>query len=657
MKRRKQFGFLESMESRLFFVLLGMVSCVFILVISLLNTQIIKSEFYIAQMENQSLRSQHLPSGRGMIRDRHGIPVADNQPAFYVELYLKEMIRSFPRGVPIPYKTNRGGFKVEDIGQIVEARIPRLVEKLDLPESAVTVRSVERHYDQQPFQPFRVNYNLDQERLARFYEFSPIISGADITVVATRLYPFGDLASHIIGHVGKFEQAPEKNERNPFGFSPEYIGKQGIERYFDEYLQGEEGGRIVRVNTRGFIEEQVSETPPLPGSDVYLTIDVRMQQILENALKSVGRGAAVLVDVQTGEILAMASVPSFDPNLFVPTISRQEWARLNSDPGTPLFDRAVSAYPPGSIFKPFVALAALESGKATGRTTFYNGPGKQIGNHYFKCWSHSRGGLGNLDMRRAIAMSGNVYFYELGLLIGGEAIYETGRKLGLGEKTGLEIANEMGGIMPGPSWLKRRHPRDYWGAGYTANTSIGQGFVLVTPLQMAMATAVLANGGTLYKPRLVSKIVDVNGKTVMDSKPIVRNETGFKMENLQVVREGMLQVTENGTGGRARVPGVKVAGKTGPPRPPAACPPARSSRTTKRGSSALPHLKIPSIHWSSWSRAGSPVEPPPRRWSDRFLTKFSSSRKSLPDRRRNPSHRSFSRNLPRWTRNWPLRSL
>jgi len=563
MERKKTFSFLMSVESRLAFVYFGMIFGITILVVFLMKTQIIKGDYYISQMENQSLRSQHLPSARGLIRDRYGVILADNKPTFFVELYLKEMIRSFPKGVPIPYKINKGGHKVEDVGIIVQSRIPRLIEKLDIPESAATVRSVERHYDQQPFEPYRVNFNLDQERLAKFYENSPIISGADITVVASRFYPQNDLASHILGYVGKFERPPEKNENNNFDFAPEFIGKQGIEKYFDQYLQGEEGGRMIRVNTKGFIEEKVSEHPALPGGDVYLTIDGRMQQIVENALKSVGRGAAVLVDVYTGEILAMASIPSFDPNAFVPAISRNDWARLNNDSNTPLFDRSVSAYPPGSIFKPVIALAALETGKAKGDTVIDCTQGMQIGNHFFKCWSFGKQYLGPMNMRRAIAMSANVYFYVIGLRAGPEAIYQTGKKLGFGESTGLEIANEMAGVMPGPGWLKKMYPKDFWGAGYTANTSIGQGFVLVTPLQMAMMTSTIANGGTLYKPNLVSKIVDVNGQVVVQSKPVIKNETGFKMENLKVIREGMLQVVENGTGGKGGVPGIKIAGKTG----------------------------------------------------------------------------------------------
>lgn len=563
MERKKIFGFFNTVESRLGFLLLGMIACVFILLISLLNTQLIKGDYYRSVMENQSLRAQHLPSARGLIRDRNGVILADNRATFYVELYLKEIIRSFPKGVKVPYKENRNGYQIEDIGQIVHTRIPRLSEKLDLPEDVLTIRAIERHYDQQPFQPYRVRYELDQARVAQFYENSPIISGADITVIANRYYPFGPVAAHILGYVGKFEQPPERGMGTAFNFFPEFIGKQGIEKYMEDYLTGEEGGRMVRVNTRGFIEEEVSVQPPVAGDDIYLTIDVRLQQIVEKALESVGRGAAVIVDVNTGEVLALASSPGFDPNSFVPAISGAEWARLNQDPKAPLFDRAVSAYPPGSIFKPVIALAALESGKATGNTVIYNGPGKQIGNHYFKCWSFDRGGLGNLDMRRAIAMSGNVYFYELGLRTGPDAIYETGVKLGFGEPTGLEIANEASGIMPGPAWLKRVYPKDRWGAGYTANTSIGQGFVMVTPLQMTMATAAIANGGTLYKPLFLSKVVDSTGKIVEQKYPQIKNQTGFKMENLKVVREGMLQVVENGTGGRAKVPGILIAGKTG----------------------------------------------------------------------------------------------
>ncbi|MDX2226447.1 MAG: penicillin-binding protein 2 [Verrucomicrobiae bacterium] len=545
----------KSAESRIRAMRYVMLAGVGILIFSLWRTQISDNESYTKAMVDQSLRDQHLPSARGMILDRNGLVLADNQPGYNLELYLKEIVRSYPQ--KIPYIYNKKNRKVEDIKTIVGQKIPVLLNKLDLPKDVIPMHSLEKHFDQEPFQPFKVKINVTPELKARFFENSPIISGVDISVEAVRSYPMGPLAAHLLGYVGR----PE-NREDMTGFLPSFVGKQGLEKTMDEYLVGQEGQRVIRVNTRGFIEGEVRRMPPIQGNSVFLAIDVRIQQIVENALKDVGRGAAVVVDIHNGDIVAMASIPSFDPNAYIPAISQKELTRLYNDPDSPLLNRAVSSYAPGSIFKPVIALAALEKGVIKPSDTLDCASGIQLGNHFFKCWK-APDSHGSIPMKTAIAISCNGYFYRLGIKAGPEAISQTAAKLGLGMRTDSQVESESDGVIPNREWMKIRYPRERWTDAYTANTSIGQGYVKVTPLQMAMMTATIANGGTLYEPRIVDKITDEEGRIVFDNPPQVRWETGFKLQNLNAVREGMLAVIEEGTGGNARQKDMKIGGKTG----------------------------------------------------------------------------------------------
>jgi penicillin-binding protein 2 len=332
--------------------------------------------------------------------------------------------------------------------------------------------------------------------------------------------------------------------------------------------------RVMRRNAKGAIDGVVREEPPKQGANVYLTIDARIQTIADEALRAVGRGAAVVIDPNNGNVLAMASVPSFDPNTFIPSIKAKDWNELRKDEAHPLINRAVSAFPPGSTFKIVTSLAGLRKGLANAKFTCYGGV--SYGDHYFQCWINEKGGQhGTLTLSDAIKVSCNAFFYQYGNAAGIDAIDTTGDALGLGKPTGLEITGESGGVLPGPDWMRLQHPNEKWSSAYTANVSIGQGYDLATPLQMAMAYATVANGGVSYYPRLVDRVLnqdgtpllDAEGKIAVPQKPKVHTDfrNDFSSQQIDLVRRGLWKVIneDGGTGSSVRMKDVQVAGKTG----------------------------------------------------------------------------------------------
>jgi penicillin-binding protein 2 len=343
----------------------------------------------------------------------------------------------------------------------------------------------------------------------------------------------------------------------------------------DEYLKGKPGIRYMRRNAKGQIDGVLREVPPTAGANVNLTIDARIQMIAEEALRAVGRGAAVVVDPNNGNILAMASVPSFDPNAFIPSIKAKDWEALRKDEANPMVNRAVSAFPPGSTFKLVTTMAGLRKGLAT--KTFNCGGGVSYGDHFFHCWIGEKGGShGTLGISDAIKVSCNSFFYQFGNAAGIEAIDETGDSLGLGKTSGIEITSESPGVLPGPDWMRIHYPRERWSQAYTANVSIGQGYDLVTPLQLAMVYATVANRGVSYYPRLVQSVTSmVDGKPILNEKgePVVNPAPkihhdlryDFPAQQIELARRGLWKVVneDGGTGGKARLQGVQVAGKTG----------------------------------------------------------------------------------------------
>ena len=530
---------------------------------------------YVKRIRGKSEVTVRIPSIRGDIRDRNDVVLVTNRASYDVDFYLPEMVRGYrERYGELPlveYRTTVRGMpqdreEPDIVGIVNEAVLPRL-DQLQLAHP-YNSRRLRLQYRTNTEVPFTYLEDLDHATLARFAENDLGLPGVELALRPARRYVYGSLAAHILGYVG----APEKIERSEGAkfdyYQADVEGKAEVEQIMDAYLRGTPGVRVMRKNAKGRIDGVARVEPPKQGANVHLTIDARLQFIAEQALRAVGRGAAVVVDPRNGDILAMASVPSFDPNQFIPSISAADWGALNDDPTNPLTNRATSAYAPGSTYKIPIALAGLKKGIKAGSTFTCSG-GVQYGNHYMKCWIADKGGShGRLGLSEAIKVSCNAFFYQYGNACGIDSIVQVGHLLGLGEKSELGLAGENPGILPGPEWLAMMNPLERWSQGHTANVAIGQGYVLASPLQMAMIAATVANGGISYYPRLIDRVVNQQGAVIY--RPPVRErgnlrDLGLSDQQIELVRRGMWKVVneDGGTAKRARIKDVEVSGKTG----------------------------------------------------------------------------------------------
>ena len=548
--------------------------CFGLLISRLWYVQVSRGEEYTARIRNNSQVNVRLPAVRGEITDRHGLPLAQNRASNAVEFYLPDMVREYRnRHGDVPrhdYRTTVGGMLTEksepDIVKIVnETVMPRLAE-LGLARD-YNANQLRLHFRNNTEVPYLYLEDLDFETMARLAENDIGVPGVNFTVRPVRRYAYGALGAHFLGYVGTPTEI-DKNDAARFNFyQPDTEGKAQLELALDEELRGTPGARVLQRNAKGVIEGEISQQDPVQGRNVRLTIDARIQYIAEQALRAVGRGAAVVVDPQNGDILAMASVPSYDPNSFIPAIPAAAWNELIGDATDPLINRALSAYAPGSTYKIPIALAGLRA--ALDQRRFNCRGGVQYGNKFMQCWIASQGGAhGTLDLQSAIRVSCNAFFYQYGNAASIDQIVAVGNMLGLGQKSGLPLSGEASGILPGPEWMQANRPRERWSTGQTANTSIGQGYVLTTPLQMAMVAATVANGGVSYYPRIVDKVLDRNGDVIRQESVKVRadlRDQGLTAEQVESVRRGMWDVVNRGggTAASARIKNYEVAGKTG----------------------------------------------------------------------------------------------
>ncbi|MEY2562524.1 MAG: penicillin-binding protein 2 [Verrucomicrobiota bacterium] len=536
---------------------------------------------WTAKIRGSSEVTVRIPSVRGEIRDRNGVTLVQNRASYEVDFYLPEMVKGYREKMGPPplteYRSTINGMpkdlKEPDIIRIVNTAVAPRLDDLDLARD-YNATQLQRHFRTNTEVPFSYIKDIDFETMAKFSEHDVGLPGVDISIKPVRSYVYGALAAHMLGYVGAPDDTNKEEAKKYTFYQSDVEGKSNVEKSMDEFLRGKPGVRYMRRNAKGQIEGVLREEAPRQGANVNLTIDARIQMIAEDALRSVGRGAAVVVDPNNGNILAMASVPSFDPNTFIPSIKAKDWEALRKDEANPLVNRAVSAFPPGSTFKLVTTLAGLRKGLAS---QHYNcGGGVSYGDHFFHCWIGEKGGShGTLGVSDAIKVSCNSFFYQFGNAAGIEAIDETGDALGLGKTSGIEITSESPGVLPGPDWMRIHYPRERWSSAYTANVSIGQGYDLVTPLQLAMVYSTLANGGVSYYPKLVQSITDADGKPILTDKgvpvvspaPKVHRDLRFdlKREQIELARRGLWKVVneDGGTGGRARLAGVQVAGKTG----------------------------------------------------------------------------------------------
>lgn len=523
------------------------------LLFSLWRLQVLRASHYESRFEKQSIRRVRIAAVRGSVFDRNGLCLAGNRPNYCLGIYIEELRQ--PGKWPATVRE-------------VERTLDRAAGVIGRPPSVVE-DDIWLHIRRRLPLPFIAWRDLTEAEMARWAAAGASVPAADICVEPVRVYPQGSLAAHAIGYVRRAEPRVDDDGGTYHYYLPDMAGVSGMERALDAVLAGRAGGRLLRVDVSGYRRDESSEREPEPGRSVVLTIDAGIQGVLESQLSG-ERGAAVVLDPRNGDVLGIASSPGYNLADFSPSISSREFDALVNDTGRPLFNRAVSGqYPPGSTFKPVIAIAALESGSAT--------PGMRVDcPGYFKlgrltimCWNQR--GHGSLDMRGALEQSCNTYFCQLGLKCGYDSVRHTAEAMGFGRPCGVGLIEESGGLLPDGAWKMRRYGEPWW-PGDTANISIGQGALLCTPLQMAMATATIANGGLCYRPRMLRAVLGpgVNPHTVrMDGKAWRPGELAEDLHlspvTRELVRRGMLDVVGelDGTGARARIPGVTIGGKTG----------------------------------------------------------------------------------------------
>jgi penicillin-binding protein 2 len=494
--------------------------------------QVLEGGRFLDASDRNRIRVRPIAAPRGLLVDRQGAPLVENRPSFTLSLIPRELPR--------------------DPGER-DAVLGRLGALLGLPLPELQEAAARAQSDS--FLPVRVRRGLSLEDMAKVEEWKLELPGVIVEVEPQRWYPSSRFAAHLLGYV---REATEEQLRHGRYRRGDMVGQTGLERLLDEYLRGRDGGERIEVDALGRPVRVIQQTEPEPGATVVTTIDRRIQEAAETAMA--GRaGAVVVLDPRTGDVLALVSTPAFELDQFTGALARSAWLRLVRDPEHPLLNRTVqSQYAPGSLFKLVVAAAGLQEGILTPTDRVFCRGEFRLGDRVFRDWKDE--GHGSVDLTRAIAESCNVYFYQAGLRVGGAAMTRWARAFGFGRPTGVELGYEKPGLLPGP---RRHRGRDVWPPGEVANLAIGQGPLLVTPMQVATFMAALANGGVLWKPRLVQR-VERAGQGVLWSDPgRVNGYVPLSPFVWAVLRQSLVEVVRSGTGGAARVPGLEVAGKTG----------------------------------------------------------------------------------------------
>ncbi len=508
-----------------------------VLAARLVSLQMLQGPELRSLSEHNRIRLVRVPAARGVVYDRHGDLLIDNRASFDVVFVPEDA-----RHTPAVLRTLSG-----HLGESEAA----VVERLHAPSK------------RPPYEGIVVRRDLEWPGVVALETNQLELPGVSLRVGPRRYYPYGPLAAHLLGYVGEVSENELARTTDATIRRGDLVGKANLEKAWDAELRGRPGGQQVEVDALGRRMRVLQEVSDVPGDTLVLTLDRDLQEEAERALGT-HAGAVVALDPRTGEVLALASRPAYDPNLFARGIQPAEWRALMQDPLKPLNDRAVQGqYPPGSTYKVVMAAAGLEEGVLGARSGAYCRGGMPFGNHFFGCWR--RGGHGRVGLHQALVQSCDVFFYQLGQRLGVDTIAAWSRRFGLGFPTGIRLQNEKGGLIPDTQWKLRRFERP-WLAGETMSVSIGQGYVTTTPLQMALVAATIANGGTVYRPHYVKRVVAPDGTPKLEVAPEAMSDGPIMSEGTATtLRRAMRDVvmTGGGTGAKARLRAVEVAGKTG----------------------------------------------------------------------------------------------
>ena len=534
---------LSRFRARVFVAVLVVLVAFALLASRLIYLQVYRHADLDEQAESNRTAVVPIVPNRGLILDRNGVVLATNYSAYTLEI--------------TPSKIANLEETIAALGTVVDiqARDKRRFKRL---------REESKNFESLP-----IRTRLTDEEVARFAAQRFRFPGVDIKARLFRSYPYGELGSHVVGYIGRINQAEKEvidgsdNEGNYRG--TDYIGKLGVEQSFEQQLHGTTGVDQVETSAGGRAVRKLATSPATPGNTVMLSLDIKLQKLVEDMFGD-RRGALVALDPKTGDVLAFVSKPTFDPNLFVDGIDTESWQLLSESLDKPLLNRALrGTYPPGSTYKPFMAMAALQTGKRTGATIIQDNANYTFGNHTFR--SHGDHGLGPVDMYKSIVKSSNVYYYSLANELGVDVMHDFMKPLGFGQLTGIDINGEVRGVLPSQDWKKKTYKKaeqQRWYPGETISLGIGQGYNTFTMLQLAQATAVLANNGIKHRPRLVIGTQDSVTREMRPLPADAPQDLGYKPEHVELIRRALVGVTQEGTSARVFAgAGYLSGGKTG----------------------------------------------------------------------------------------------
>jgi penicillin-binding protein 2 len=515
----------------------GLVSAALLVIVcQLWYLQVLEGGRFQEASDKNRTRIRPIAAPRGILFDRHGLPLVDNRPAFTLSLIPRELERD-----PVARDATLG--RLASLLRIPFGELQEAVARIP-PDSIL---------------PVRVRRGLSMDDVARVEEWKLELPGVIVEVEPQRAYPTSRFAAHLLGYVREANDEQLKQGRYRRG---DMVGQSGLERLLDEFLRGKDGGEQIEVDAMGRQIRLIQSTEPHPGAEVVTTVDRRIQEAAERAMEG-HPGSVVVMDPRNGDVLAMVSTPAFEIDRFTGTIERNAWLRVIRDPDHPLLNRTIqSQYAPGSVFKIVVAAAGLQEATLAPTDRTHCTGEFHLGQWTFKDWKE--GGHGSVDLLDAIRHSCNVFFYEKGLKIGGAAIARYASAFGFGAPTRIDLPGERRGLIPQPKLRRDRRVGGGWHAGETVNMSIGQGAVLVTPMQVARFMSALANGGVLWKPRLVQRITRRDKGVVWSDGGTVTGHVELSPMVWAFLRQSLwAAVNDGGTGAAARIPGLDIAGKTG----------------------------------------------------------------------------------------------